>query len=115
MQRMHTHHWLNLLLVIAMVIGPWPVLSDTTDAVGECCMASMEMAEDMRHTGCGSQPDQDQCCMDQGCAGSNCSVTVYISLNIHIDIPTHPDTFTIAFGESQPTGISAPPTPPPIV
>ena len=106
--------WLNLLLVIAMVMGPWPVLSGTT-TVDTCCMMSMETAAEAQHAGCGSQLEQNDCCIEQGCPGSHCSVTAFIPPEIHIRFSTHQDTFAASFGNSPPVGATAPPTPPPIV
>lgn len=107
--------WLNLLLVIVLV-GPWPVLSSTADSGdGGCCMASGQMAEDMRHAGCGSPPDQEGCCMDQGCADSNCSVTLYIGSGFLEEMPVHAEVFVLVFRNTELTIANAPPVPPPIV
>ena len=113
MQRAPVKSWLNLLLAIMMVFGPWPVLSGTAAEDG-CCTMAMETLVDGHHGGCDNDHSNGSSCADHGCPGAHCSVTAFLPTHIDIALSRCEASAPSPSDCQQPEGASAPPTPPPI-
>jgi hypothetical protein len=113
MHRKSTTNWLNLLLAMIMVLGPWPVFSDSARGDG-CCTTAMESAPAGAHGGCKNDHAQDAPCVNHCCPAAHCATTVFLPSSIDIPFPRYGNTVPSSVDRSYSASAVAPPTPPPI-
>jgi ABC-type microcin C transport system permease subunit YejE len=88
MHRKPANNWLNLLLAMIMVLGPWTVFADSARGDG-CCTTAMESVAAGQHGGCEKDHAQDAPCVDHCCPAAHCATAVFLPSNIDIAFSSH--------------------------
>ena len=83
MHRKPPTNWLNLLLAMILVLGPWPVLAGF--ALGDgCCTTAMESTPAGQDRCCERDHAQESPCVDHCCPAAHCATAVFLPSNIDI-------------------------------
>jgi hypothetical protein len=106
---------LNLMLVLLLALGPWPVIAGQESNDG-CCAATTAYGTAAAHGCCDESPEnrQQQSCGDPSCPATHCSALSFLpssEISAHSPLPPM-DTFSL--GNGYTSYITGPSTPPPV-
>jgi hypothetical protein len=122
MRRPATHRWLKLLLALLIAIGPLSLYAGDTAQAG-CCSLPGTMTSSgnpgcdhpAETANCDQSPEHSGCGPQHGCPCGHVPATGLITPSTAVPNGSVQDGFSPVTHHLHPIGVSAPPTPPPIV
>jgi hypothetical protein len=106
--------FLNLMLVLLLALGPWPVISSQESNDG-CCTTTTATGTAAALGCCDENPENRQ---QQSCGAPSCPATFALSFLPSSEIPAHsplPLTNTFFLSNGYTSYITGPSTPPPVL